>query len=772
MSGTDHPYELDGWRITETVFHPEKVAADETVFALGNGHIGIRGTFEEQRCIYHNGTYINGFYETEPIVYGESAYGFPKLKQQMLNITDGNIIDLFVDDDPLDLSTGVVHAYRRCLDMRDGVSTREVTWESPAGKTISLKVRRLVSFERKHVAAFDWECTLLEGEAVLTLLSKLEGKHRSPAATANDPRIGHVSTRSALIPKDKKIREEEGTMRHVTRNTGLGLLTSMRNRLITECRTETTPESYPQEIVHRYRIEAVAEKPVRLEKIITYHTSQDFRTPELNRPAKKVRADAYRLGFAGLADEQREYLSDFWKTADVEITGDISLQQSLRFNMFHLLQAAGQDGYTNIGAKGLTGEGYEGHYFWDTEIYSLPFFTYSKTIIARHLLQFRIHTLDQARARARELHHKGALFPWRTINGNEASAYFPAGTAQYHINADIVYALRKYVLASGDEHLLLEGGAELVIETARFWYDLGDFLPNKGFCINEVTGPNEYTTLVNNNVFTNTMARENLRYAGELTAWLAAEHPAQFDDIADRLTLHKHEPKGWKKAADEMYIPYDETRELFPQDENFFQKAVWDFKNTPRSNYPLLLYYHPLTIYRYQVLKQPDLVLALFLQGQHFTPDQKKRNFDYYDPITTGDSSLSACVQSIVAAEIGYTEKAYHYFMKTVRMDLDDVNGNVKDGVHTAAMAGSWLSLVYGFIGLRDTDGRMQFIPRLPAAWKSIKMTLQYRGFGLEVMLTAESIFFSWEGTNPITVEVYGTEYTIEGHGELRVPSE
>lgn len=768
MSSSEHPYELDGWSITETVFHPEKVAADESIFALGNGHIGVRGTFEEQRCIYHNGTYINGFYETEPIIYGESAYGFPKLKQQMLNITDGNIIELYVDEDALDLSTGVVHNYRRSLDLRTGISTREVTWESPSGKTIQLTVQRMVSFQRKHVAAIDWQCVLTEGEAVLTVLSKLEGKQRATHA-ANDPRVSHALSRNALIPKGKRIDEQEGTMRHVTRNTGLGLLTTMRNILTTDCKVESKAENYPQEITHRYRIEAAGGCPVHLEKIYTYHTSVDSRSPELNRPAKRVRADAYRLGFSGLADEQREYLQAFWKTADVVIDGDVSLQQSLRFNMFHLLQAAGQDGYTNIGAKGLTGEGYEGHYFWDTEIYALPFFTYTKKEIARNLLQFRIHTLDQARARARELNHKGALFPWRTINGNEASAYFPAGTAQYHINADIVYALRKYVHASGDQRLLLEGGAEVVLETARFWYDLGDFIAGKGFCINEVTGPNEYTTLVNNNVFTNLMVKDNLEYACELQRWLADEHPALHDDIVDRLGLHHKEPKGWRKAADQMYIPYDEKRELFPQDDTFFDKAVWDFKNTPRSNYPLLLYYHPLTIYRYQVLKQPDLVLALFLQGRNFTKEQKKRNFDYYDPLTTGDSSLSSCVQCIVAAEIGYTEKAYHYFMKTVRMDLDDVNGNVKDGVHTAAMAGSWLSMMYGFIGLRDYGGRLSFDPHVPEAWKSITSTLQYRGAEIKVRVFGHRIELNWSGRHAIAVEVCGSEYEIEPSSSIKV---
>jgi alpha,alpha-trehalose phosphorylase len=375
-------------------------------------------------------------------------------------------------------------------------------------------------------------------------------------------------------------------------------------------------------------------------------------------------------------------LDRFWAGSDVEIDGDGALQQGVRFNLFSLFQSAGRDGRTSLAAKGLTGEGYEGHYFWDTEVFALPFFVYTQPVIARALLRYRCGILDKARARAAEMSQRGALYPWRTIGGEEASAYFPAGTAQYHINADIAHAIGKYVTATGDRSLLLEGGAEVIFETARLWADLGDYVPSRDgeFCLNEVTGPDEYTALVNNNCYTNLMARAHFRYAAALADELAASAPNEYGRLAGRIGLAEGEIVEWRRAADRMRIPRDEGLGIHAQDDSFLTRAVWDFAGTPASMYPLLLHYHPLVIYRHQVLKQPDVVLAQVLLGSQFSMAEKKRNFDYYDPLTTGDSSLSPCIQSVAAADLGSADRAYAYFMRTARMDLDDVNGNVSHG--------------------------------------------------------------------------------------------
>ena len=435
----------------------------------------------------------------------------------------------------------------------------------------------------------------------------------------------------------------------------------------------------------------------------------------------------------------------------------------IRWNLFQLLQASERVEGHGIGARGLTGRTYEGHYFWDTEIYVLPFLLYSQPRIARGLLKHRYDMLDKARARAKELGFRGATFPWRTINGEEASAYYAAGTAQYHINADIAYALRKYVQVSGDEDFLRRYGAEMLVETARLWCDLGFFSARKDgrFCINGVTGPDEYTALVNNNYFTNLMARENLRYAASVVRTLEHSDPKVFEELVRRTQLATDEPAEWDKAAERMHLPYDERLKVHPQDDDFLDLERWDFAGTPAESYPLLLHHHPLNLYRSQVIKQADTVLAMFLLGNQFTPENRKRNFDYYDPLTTHDSSLSVCVQSIVANEIGYRQKAMRYFNFAAVMDVSDVGGNVMHGAHIASIGGTWLALVYGFAGLRDHDGRISFRPRLPDEWTRLAFPLMIRGQRLQVDIQHQATTYTLiEGTQ-LTIEHEGQELSL-----------
>jgi len=453
----------------------------------------------------------------------------------------------------------------------------------------------------------------------------------------------------------------------------------------------------------------------------------------------------FQHGTSYYIDAQESFLNNFWDRSDVIIEGDSDLQFGLRFNLFHLLQSTGRNGRVSIAAKGLTGLGYEGHYFWDTEIYVLPYFIYTFPEVAKSLLSYRYSIIEKARERADELSHKGVLFPWRTINGEEASAYFPAGTAQYHINADIAYGINKYITATGDNKFLLENGLEILIETARFWYDLGDFIPgfDGSFCIHEVTGPDEYTALVNNNLYTNIMARENLIYASSYLYELKKSEYKFYQDFTKKFNISDEEIDFWMNAADKIRIPYNERLSLFAQDDAFLNRPVWDFEGTPKNKYPLLLHFHPLSIYRYQVIKQADLVMALFLQGKYFSFAEKKRNFDYYEKLTTGDSSLSACIQGILGAELGYLNLAENYFKHTTLIDLEDLNGNVKDGVHTASMAGSWMSVIYGFAGMRDSEGMLSFSPRLPSGLNKIEFKINYSGSLIHVKITKDTVEYN-----------------------------
>ena len=503
-----------------------------------------------------------------------------------------------------------------------------------------------------------------------------------------------------------------------------------------------------------FTVEAQPNCPIQLTKYMVYHTSQTASPEELCGRADWTLDRVVTQGFPKLLASQEQYMEDFWSRSDVRVRDiwkghakhdTVEVQQAIRFNLFHILQASARAEEFGVPAKGLTGQAYEGHYFWDTEIYLMPFLTYTSPRIARNLLTFRYKMLDQARARARQLGHRGAMFPWRTISGEEASAYYAAGTAQYHINADIMYALRKYVQATGDEEFLRDFGAEMLVETARLWLDLGFFSDAKGgkFCINSVTGPDEYNTVVNNNAYTNLMARENLRYAAQ-TVELLRKEPSAYHALVRKTALDPSEPQAWMRAADGMYVPYDEKLRIIPQDDSFLDREPWDFGNTPPSHYPLLLSYHPLNIYRKRVIKQADVILAMFLLGDAFSPETKKRNFLFYDPLTIGDSSLSTCVEAIIAAQMGDIEKAIDSGMAALLMDLADVGGNVKDGCHIASMGGTWMMLTYGFGGMRDDDGVLSFWPRrAPENNAILRFPLTYRGHMLEVEIGLERVEYT-----------------------------
>ena len=748
-------YPADEWNVIEKRFHPEFLAQLETMLALGNGYLGMRGCPEEGGPNAENGTFINGFYETRPIVYGEEAYGFAKTGQTIVNVTDSKIIKLFVDDEPFWLPNAHCLRYDRRLNMQSGTLDREILWETPAGKQVLITSRRLVSFVHRHVAAISYRVTLLNAEAPVVIASEMVANAPSTRANADDPRLASVFAGRVLQPRASYVKDRRIVLCHATDRSRLTLTCATDHTLETTC-----PHTY--KAVHTedfgqvaFTIEARPGCPIHLTKYMVYHTSQTASSDELCGRAEWTLDRMMHQEFQQLLTAQEQYMDDVWRRSDVQVRNiredrmqrtTVEIQQAIRFNLFHILQAAARAEDTGVPAKGLTGQAYEGHYFWDTEIYLLPFLIYTCPRIARNLLTFRYTMLAQARAHARQLGHRGAMFPWRTISGAEASAYYAAGTAQYHINADIMYALRKYEQATGDERFLQDCGAEMLVETARLWLDLGFYSDGKGgkFCINAVTGPDEYNTVVNNNAYTNLMAQENLRYAAQTVESLRATTPEVYNALVHKTALEPSEVEAWTRAAERMYVPYDEQLRIIPQDDNFLDREPWDFQNTPRDHYPLLLFYHPLNIYRKQVIKQTDVVLAMFLLGHAFSLEAKQRNFAFYDPLTTGDSSLSSCIEAIIAAQIGDMDKAIRYGRAALLMDLADVGGNVKDGCHIASMGGTWMMLTYGFGGMRDDDGTLSFWPRrAPEDNAILRFPLTYRGQRLEVEIGLETVAYA-----------------------------
>jgi alpha,alpha-trehalose phosphorylase len=765
-------FPVDPWRLVELEPSTEDLGLTETLFAVGNGYLGMRGNPEEGREAHSHGTFLNGFHETWPIQHAEEAFGFARVGQTLVNAPDAKLIKLYVNDEPLLVPEADLDEYERVLDFRTGMLTRSLVWRTPSGKRVLVRSSRLVSFEDRHLAVMTLEVTLLDGPAPVVISSQLlnrqdgEDEYHVRAAALGegelDPRRARGFNHRVLQPVEQRVVGDRVILGYRTTRSGLTLACGFDHVIDTECGVQTVTTAGDDVGKTVATIEADRDQPIRLVKYVTYHTSRGVPPKELADRCSRTLNRALSGGYYTVVDEQREWLDAWWDRCDVQIDGDDALQQAVRFSLFHLAQASARSDRSGVPAKGVTGLGYEGHYFWDTEIYVVPFLAYTSPHLARNLLRFRYLMLPKARERATELNQQGALFPWRTIDGNEASAYYQAGTAQYHINADVMHALKVYVQATGDEDLLKREGAEMLVETARLWCDLGFHRASEGaFHIHGVTGPDEYTAMVNDNLFTNVMARFNLRYAADTVDWLRKEHPADHDRLVAMLGLTPDELAEWRRAADAMYVGYDEELGIHPQDDSFIDKEPWDFESTPPDHYPLLLHYHPLVIYRLQVLKQADVVMAMWLAGEHFTPEQKRSNFEYYDAITTADSSLSPCVQAIIAAEVGEMQLAEQYLKQAAYLDLGDGQANTADGAHVASMGGVWAALVYGFGGMRDHNGAMSFDPRMNGAWEALRFSLMWRGRQVEVEIRHDRARFTLRSGEPMPIEVRGTEHRL-----------
>lgn len=781
-------FPVDPWRLVETSFSTADTGVTETLFAVANGYLGMRGNMPEGRHAHEQGTFVNGFHETFPIRHAEQAYGFAEVGQTIINAPDAKVMRVYVDDEPLSFDIADVREYERVLDMRDGVLRRHVLWVTPSGKEVRVDFERMVSFDEKHLAVMRVEVTVLNADAPVTISSQLINRQDgedvyggTPAHTAKagfDPRRTERLHERVLQPQEYWQDDLRAALSYRVTNSGMTIAVVADHLVETENEYSARRLVEPDIAKNVFRVEAKAGVPIRVTKLVSYHTSRGVPAREIVDRCRRTLDRALSIGVDELFARQRTWLDGFWERSDVRIAGHDEVQQATRWCLFQLAQAAARADGQGIPAKGVTGSGYSGHYFWDTEIYVLPFLAYTTPQWARNALRMRYLMLPAARRRAYQLNEAGALFPWRTINGEEASAYYAAGTAQYHINADVCFALAKYVRATGDLEFLFREGIDIAVETARLWATLGFWRTTNGdlpvevetFHIHGVTGPDEYTTVVNDNLFTNVMARFNLRFAARTVRLMADTDPEAYRSMVDRLALDPEETETWERAAEAMHIPYSPALGIHPQDEVFLEREIWDLDHTPPDKRPLLLHFHPLVIYRYQVLKQADVVLALFLQGNHFTSEEKLADFEYYDPLTTGDSTLSAVVQSILAAEVGYQDLALEYFTQSAFVDLADLHHNAADGVHVASAGGVWTALVSGFGGMRDHFGELSFDPRLPASWDELAYTVHWHGTRLNIALSRSELRITAGEGAPVGFTVRGTSYTVQPDDEVVVP--
>lgn len=751
----------------------------ETIFATANGYLGMRGTPEEGRDVASHGTFLNGFHETWPIKHAENAFGFAKTGQTIVNAPDSTVIKLYVDDEPLNVSTSDLLEYKRWIDFREGVLRRDLLWRTPSGAHVRVRSSRMVSFTDRHLALMSLEVEMVKGSAPIAISSQIINRQdldldaattpERPGTASNkhDPRQTTSFDTRVLVPEDNHASGDRVLMGYRTAHSGLGIGVAADHAVETEIDFQSLVKIDDDMGRFIMRGELPEGEKFLVKKAVAYHYSAGVPVRELQDRCRRTLDRVHKHKLEHYHNAQRDFLTRFWERSDIRIEGQPAVQQASRWCIYQLAQAAARADQAGVPAKGMTGSGYEGHYFWDTDIYVVPFLTFTSPEWARNALRFRVNLLDSARERARELNQRGALFPWRTINGDEASAYYAAGTAQYHIDADIAWAFSTYNDITGDTSFLDLQGAEVLAETARMWADLGFWRTNgeQTFHIHGVTGPDEYTTVVNNNLFTNIMAKYNLERAARTLIDLRERLPEAYRALVQKISLDEREIDEWKACAEGMYIEFDETMGIHPQDDRFLDREVWDIKATPADRFPLLLNYHPLVIYRFQVIKQADVVLATYLRGAEFTNEHKKANFEYYDPITTGDSTLSAVVQSIMAAEVGHQDLALDYFLTGLYVDLADLHKNTKDGVHIASAGGVWNGLVAGFGGMRFNGGEISFDPRLPEEWPALEFPLTVRGSRFTVRITKDHIDFTLEEGDELEVSVRGETVRITSSG-------
>jgi alpha,alpha-trehalose phosphorylase len=710
-------FRVEPWVLRETELDLDRLAQTESVFALSNGHIGLRANLDEGEPFALPGTYLSGFYELHPLPYAEAGYGNPESGQTVVNVTNGKIIRLIVDDEPFDVRYGHLIRHERVLDMRAGVLRRVAEWVSPTGRAVRVSSTRLVSFVHRAVAAISYEVEPLEEPTPVVVQSELVSNESMPEVEG-DPRAS-AALSAPLRCAGFDGRDTRAVLTHETVSSGLRVSAAMGHKIDGPVGTEYAIEAFADLARLTVNADVAPGTPLRLVKFIAYGWSSERTLPALRDQVGGALAEAERRGWDRLVSEQRAYLDDFWDRADIEVDGDSELQQAVRFSLFHILQASARSEQRAIAAKGLTGAGYDGHAFWDTEAFVLPVLTYTAPHATADALRWRHATLDLARDRARQLGLRGAAFSWRTIAGQECSGYWPAGSAAFHVNADIARAVIRYQAAHDDEGFERDIGTELLVETARLWRSLGHHDAAGRFRIDGVTGPDEYSAVADNNLYTNLLAQQNLRAAADAVE----RHP----HVAAPLRVDDEEAASWRDAARMMVIPYDAERGIHPQAEGFLEHDHWDFDQTSPSQYPLLLHFPYFDLYRKQVVKQADLVLAMFTCPDAFTAEQKARNFAYYEALTVRDSSLSASTQAVLAVEVGHLALAYDYLGEAALMDLDDLEHNTRDGLHIASLAGACIGLMCGFGGMRDEGGVLRFAPRLPEALTRLAFRVMYR---------------------------------------------
>jgi len=728
----------------------------ETIFHNANGYIGVRSSFEEgyDGIDSIRGSYINGFYDIADMKQAEKLYGLVEDKQIMINVVDSQGIEIEIDGERFSMFQGEVLESSRTLNMEEGYTKRRIVWRSPEGREVEIIIKRMTSFVRLSLFTIEYSVKALNFSGKINFKSTHFGEVIN-YSDPDDPRVARDSFKH-LIPCEQKIEDECSYLITQTSKSNLRVCSCVKNVVSKEGIEEHRLEDHMA--FYSLNTDILKEETIKLVKYTIFCDSLRFN--DCIQSSKKLMKEALSVDLDALYKEQEEYLKDYWERSFIDIEGDEDLSLAVNYNLYQLVQSVTKDEYGNIPAKGLSGEGYEGHYFWDTEMYIQPFFILTQPKISKNLIEYRYRILDSARENARILgHEKGALYPWRTIMGKECSGFFPAGTSQYHISGDIAHSIVSYYLATKDLDLIEKKGAEILFETARLWMSVGNYYKGK-FHINDVTGPDEYTCIVNNNYYTNVCAKHNLLWAVKIHRILEENDSVKV--VSKKIGLTYKEIEEFERAANDMFIPYDDELKINPQDDSFLKKSSFDIGAIPKEKFPLLLHYHPLYLYRHQVCKQADTVLSHFIFEDEESIETIMNSFLYYEKVTTHDSSLSTCIFSIVASKLKLYDKAFEYFGDSAKLDLFNTHHNTKDGIHTANMGGNYMAIVYGFCGLRIKEDGMYFNPWIPKKWQSYRFKIQYEESLIQIKVDKKGSVFTLLSGGEKKINVYNREYILK----------
>jgi maltose phosphorylase len=753
----------DNWSVIEEGFDAERVKSSESLFSIGNGAMGQRANFEESYSGHtFQGSYIAGIYYPDKTKVGWWKNGYPEYFAKVLNAPNWIGINITINDEVLDLNVCTVKNFKRELNMKEGWYNRSFEAVLRNGTEVKVNVTRFLSLVQDELGVINYQVTPVNRAAQITFSPYIDaGVHNEDANWEE----------KFWEPLDGEYNANEAFLTARTFKTHFNATTFMHNSILLNGKdAEALPsdiEKTIDKITFSYTIEANPNDTASIVKFGGYTVSLNHANDKLVDAAKSVIASAKAKGYDALLEEQKQAWAGIWEMADITIDGDVKAQQGIRFNIFQLNQTyLGKDPRLNIGPKGFTGEKYGGSTYWDTEAYCIPFYMATKDQqVARNLLTYRYNQLDKAIENAAKLGftNGAALYPMVTMNGEECHNEWEITFEEIHRNGAIAFAIYNYYRFTGDYSYIPEKGLEVLIGIARFWHQRATFSAQKNqYVILGVTGPNEYENNVNNNFYTNYIAKWCIDYTVEQLAKVKDEFTADHDRIMAKANLNADEVRQWKNVADNMYFPYSEEFGVYLQQDGFLDKELVKVADLDRSQRPINQKWSWDRILRSPYIKQADVLQGFYFFEDHFTREQLEQHFDFYEPLTVHESSLSPCVHSIQAAVLGRMEQAYTFYLRTSRLDLDDYNKEVEEGCHITSMAGTWMSIVEGFGGMRVKNDTLHFEPRIPEQWEGYSFKVNFRNQIVKISIHTGETKLSLEGTQPLTVYVNGKAVTVE----------